>query len=53
MPLQVINEINKDPSLIADLRDTGKQRSRGVIQLNKPNELGKVDLPTTRYQCYR
>lgn len=41
----MINEVNKDPLLIADLRDTGRQRSRGVIQLTKADELGKVNLP--------
>ncbi len=42
--LQVIKEVNKDPSLIADIRDTSKQRLRGVIQLNRAHELGKVTL---------
>ena len=40
--LQNIAEVNRSASLVSDLRDTSKQRLRGVIQLSIVEELGKV-----------
>ena len=40
--LQSIAEVNRSASLVSDLRDTSRQRLRGVIQLSTVEELGKV-----------
>ena len=42
--VQIIAEVNRSASLVANLRDNGKQRLRGVIQLSTVEELGKVAL---------
>ena len=40
--MQIINEVTKSASLIAELKDSSKLRLRGVLQLSEVGELGRV-----------
>ena len=40
--MQIINEVTKSASLIAELKDSTKLRLRGVLQLSEIGELGRV-----------
>ena len=50
LDLQRITELSRSGSLVTDLRDSRRQRLRGVIQLSTVEELGKVKAQSSSHK---